>query len=181
MSSTSGEDAGSRQKWGLDRQSLEALLAMLGGRTDTGAEQYERIRAKLIRFFTWERCPFPEEHTDEVLNRVARRVGEGEEILNPDSYFYGVARMVVKEVQQRSLREERSMEELRRRTADEPPAEAQEDAASCLQECLESFPIAWVRLLQLTKSFRQVRERRSKLLAVGLNRFLNNQLVECPL
>ena len=39
-------------------------------------EGYEDLRRTLIGFFEWRGAPFPEEHADESLNRIARKLDE---------------------------------------------------------------------------------------------------------
>ena len=73
-----------RQKWTLTQEAFDKLLLALGGDgdgPDRGGQKYLEIRGNLIRFFEWRGCPFPEDHADETINRMARRVAEGEELL----------------------------------------------------------------------------------------------------
>src|SRR6202008_405245 len=71
-----------RQKWTLTQEAFDKLLSALGGDRDVAAQKYLELRANLIRFFEWRGCSFPEDHADETINRVAKRVLEREEILN---------------------------------------------------------------------------------------------------
>lgn len=67
--------------------------------TEHAAEKYELMRSRLIKFFECNQCEIARDLTDETINRVARRISEGE-IIPPNSlsaYFYGVARNVLKE------------------------------------------------------------------------------------
>lgn len=66
---------------------------------DRAAEKYELTRSKLIKYFEARKCLLAFELTDETINRVARRLSEGEEIAanSLSGYFYGVARNVFKE------------------------------------------------------------------------------------
>jgi hypothetical protein len=61
----------------LTANSFTKLLAASerGGR-EVG-EGYEDLRRTLIRFFEWRGAPFPEEHADVSLNRIARKLDEG--------------------------------------------------------------------------------------------------------
>jgi DNA-directed RNA polymerase specialized sigma24 family protein len=76
---------------------LERFLASLDRDRDRAAERYEHIRARLLRFFEWRGCAFPEECADETITRVIRKIDEGTAIQDPDSYCYGVARLVLLE------------------------------------------------------------------------------------
>ena len=88
----------SRQKWTLTQEAFDKLLIALGGDRESGSDRYLEIRTNLTRFFEWRGCPFPEDHADETINRMAKKVDEGEEILNPSGYAMGVARLVVLEI-----------------------------------------------------------------------------------
>ena len=48
----------------------------------------------MIRFFEWRGAPFPEDHTDETFNRVARKFDEGVDVKNIGGYCYEVARRI---------------------------------------------------------------------------------------
>lgn len=132
-------ETGSKERWRLSQAAFDRLLAALSDDRTAAAEHYERIRARLIKFFTWERCPFPEDHADETINRVAKRVSEGEELQNASSYFYGAARMVLKEIITHQHRQSRAAEEFKRLPQfAEAPDEAEDRQASleCLTDCL---------------------------------------------
>ena len=76
---------------------FEKLLDSLSQDRNEAGAQYEIIRQKLVRFFEWRAIGCADEHADETINRVARRIDEGQIIENLRSYFYGVARMVFME------------------------------------------------------------------------------------
>src|SRR5256885_697903 len=78
----------------LTSETLTKLLASLGAERERAGERYEELRRTLMRFFQWRGAPFPEEQTDEVFNRVARKLSAGVEIKNVGSYCYEVARLV---------------------------------------------------------------------------------------
>ena len=84
---------------GLTQDAFDALLARLDDDRERAGEKYEHIRHGLITFFECRRSPSPEDLADDTINRVARRLLEGTDIYveNPASYFYGVARNVLKE------------------------------------------------------------------------------------
>src|SRR5687767_1949938 len=81
----------------LTPQGFERLLHQLDADREAAGRTYELLRRRLVRFFEGRRCAFPEEHADETLNRVARKLDAGEPILDVTTYVIGVARMVVKE------------------------------------------------------------------------------------
>ena len=86
-------------KWGLTAEAFEKLLGCLDPNRERAGHKYEDIRRRLIKYFECRRCQFPEDQADETINRVARKISDGCEIWtsDPASYFYGVARYVLKE------------------------------------------------------------------------------------
>jgi RNA polymerase sigma factor (sigma-70 family) len=90
----------SRKKaWTLTREAFDLLLASLDADRELAAHKYELIRAKLLKYFECRGCLSPEDLADDTINRVARRLYEGRQIqtAEPASYFYGVARNVLRE------------------------------------------------------------------------------------
>ncbi|MBS1855141.1 MAG: sigma-70 family RNA polymerase sigma factor [Acidobacteria bacterium] len=135
------QGTGAREPWRLTQEAFDRLLEMLAGDRQVAAERYEAIRARLIRFFTWERAPLPEDHADETINRVAKRLSDGEEIKDAGGYFYGVARMVLREVMAETQRRARGAEEFerheRRMAEAEHDRDQKQEAMDCLSRCLE--------------------------------------------
>jgi DNA-directed RNA polymerase specialized sigma24 family protein len=115
---------------------FEKLLAHLDEDGERAGERYEALRRKLVKFFMWHGDVSPEEHADETIDRVARRMNEGEEIQDFYNYCYGVARLLLREV----LRERAAHDRL------PPPRQIGEKDATlelrlkCLDDCLESLP-----------------------------------------
>lgn len=129
----------SRRKWTLTQEAFDKLLAALGQDRQRAGEMYLEIRSNLARFFEWRGCPFPEDHTDETFNRVAKRIAEGEEILNPMSYCVGVARMLLLEINKDRAKEQQALAEI---AVSQPVAsdfEESEESIECLRECLETL------------------------------------------
>ena len=98
----------------LTQEALRLLLACLDRDSVRAAQKYENIRHGLITFFECRGSAFPEDHADQTIDRVARRLAEGKEIYveNPASYFYGVARNVFKEHWESAHSVSASIEEL---------------------------------------------------------------------
>jgi DNA-directed RNA polymerase specialized sigma24 family protein len=88
-----------RKDWVLGPDAFEKLLGTLDPNRDRAAEKYESIRRRLIQVFQWRGCSESEALADETIDRVSRRLEQGEEIRanDPAVYFYGVARNVLKE------------------------------------------------------------------------------------
>ena len=89
----------------LSSRGFERLLDHLHADRDTAGRTYEQLRRRLVRFFEGRRCAFPDEHADETLNRVARKLDAGEPIQDVTTYVIGIARMVVKEAARAASRE----------------------------------------------------------------------------
>lgn len=83
----------------LTSASFDSLLTHLGPDRETAARAYLELRRALFIFFSTRGGANPDEMTDETINRVARRLNEGERITaeTPSNYFYGVARNVWRE------------------------------------------------------------------------------------
>lgn len=118
------------------------LMAFDADRQRAGAK-YEDVRRTLIRFFEWRGAPFPEDHTDETFNRVARRLDEGVQVKNIGGYCYEVARLVCLEAlkgpdAKRSPLEANNLKASVAATSDE--AQEKELRLSCLEDCLDALP-----------------------------------------
>jgi DNA-directed RNA polymerase specialized sigma24 family protein len=129
-----GLPATARGKWILTQEAFDHLLRALDAERERAGEIYQETRSNLIRFFEWRGCPFPEDHADETINRVAKRISEGEEVREPAKYFFGVARLLFLEVQKKHARELHALSNLP--TA--PPSANDSDQAplDCLRQCL---------------------------------------------
>lgn len=161
----------------LTAEAFTRLLACLAPERERAGEKYEELRSTLIRFFEWRGAPFPEDHTDETLNRVAQKLNDGVEIRNFSGYCHEVARRVCLEIwksresRRAALPEDqlRNMEDIR--AADR--AMEKERLLECLEECLERLPVESRALLfeyYRNESGRQIRVRRALAEALGLQR-----------
>ena len=116
-------------------ESFEQILAWLNPDREVAAAMYVQLRHDLARIFTFRGCADPEGLTDEVLDRVARKVHEIRPtyIGDPRLYFRAVANNVVKEDLKR-VKTQVSLEEPEPR---EPAiTENDEDDPELLDECL---------------------------------------------
>jgi DNA-directed RNA polymerase specialized sigma24 family protein len=127
-----------KQEWSLTRAAFDKLLVCFGPDRERAGEKYEQVRQKLTRFFEWRGCPFPEDYTDETINRVAKKIDEGELVRDPDSYCYSVARLVFME----SLRRQEKEREAVRHQPPPPLPEdpVQSDRLRCLERCVQQIP-----------------------------------------
>ncbi|HET6977899.1 MAG TPA: hypothetical protein VFI24_16340 [Pyrinomonadaceae bacterium] len=127
-----------RQKWTLTQDAFDKLLIAFGGDRDSAAEKYLEIRTNLVRFFEWRGCSFPEDHADETINRIAKRVAEGEEILNYSGYAMGVARLLVLEINKGRQREQLALAEVGTQSEVYEEPDDGEARLACLRTCLQT-------------------------------------------
>jgi DNA-directed RNA polymerase specialized sigma24 family protein len=126
-----------KTKWVLTEEAFNGLLAWLDPDPPRAGQKYEEIRRSLMKFFEYRGCLTPDDQTDETIDRVARRISEGVEVLtdNPFLYFYGVALRVLQEYQ--------------RKQATPPPApppapddpEIVEVRLQCMESCFGALPV----------------------------------------
>jgi RNA polymerase sigma-70 factor, ECF subfamily len=154
--------------WTLTPKALDGFLRRLAGDPETAAQEYTRLRQKVDGFFQRRGIDEPETLTDETLDRVARRLDEGESVERLKAYVYGVARLVAMEwYRQRALR----------RTAEtQPPGaprsapskEFEERRSACLERCLNALPPESRALIQRYHACR-LEERRRLADVLGLS------------
>lgn len=102
------------------------------------------MHLKLTRYFEWRKCHSPEARADEAINRVARRIEEGEKIHNLAAYFSTVAGLIYLESLREPARDPAGLDSLPEVPAPKPPTEEdeqKESRLSCLDECLDELPI----------------------------------------
>jgi DNA-directed RNA polymerase specialized sigma24 family protein len=121
------------------------LLAHLDPDRERAGTRYETLRAGLVRFFEWRGCAFPGENADEVLDRVARKIDEGEPIEDVGGYATGVARFVYKEVVKEAVGRRAALEQLRQLPAGDGPAD--DVRLECIRQCLHRMAPEDSRLL----------------------------------
>jgi DNA-directed RNA polymerase specialized sigma24 family protein len=126
-------------KWTLTQDAFDRLLIALGGDRDRGGEKYLEIRTNLTRFFEWRGCFFPEDHADETFNRIAKKLDEGEQILNPAGYAMGVARLLLLEILKSRQREQSALNEIGTAGETFVAADDGEDRLDCLRNCLQTL------------------------------------------
>ena len=128
-----------RRKWTLTQDAFDSLLGAFGEDRERAGEKYLEVRGNLTRFFEWRGCPFPEDHADETMNRVAKRLDAGEEIRNPSSYCIGVARMLLLEINKERVREQQAFGEMAGAQVAAPDASESEGHIECLRACLQNL------------------------------------------
>ncbi len=138
--------------WSLTEEAFKRLLAQFDPDAEVAAEKYELMRAEILKLFECRGCASPLDLADETINRVARRIAEGQQIPRESirAYFYGVARNLMREHLRNPEREWTSIETL---PPSDHPAEDPEQTQSerleryslerrleCLESCVEKLP-----------------------------------------
>ena len=79
--------------------SRSELLAIFDPNPAQAEEKYQELYQKLVLYFEWNRRPEPQDLAQETLRRGFTRLQEGQTITadKPESYFYGIARNLVRE------------------------------------------------------------------------------------
>ena len=131
--------AHAHRKWSLTQEAFDRLLRCLSDDRESAGEKYLEIRGNLIRFFEWRGCPFPEDHADETVNRVARRLSQGEEVRNPAGYFIGVARLLVLEIVKARAKESQALGEMAHAIPESLDSSVAEARSECLRHCLQGL------------------------------------------
>ena len=128
-----------KSEWILTQAAFDGFLATLDRDRDKAGEKYEYIRMKLLKYFQWCGSEVPDIDADETINRVTRRIYEGQDVHNLTGYIYGVAKLVhaesLKRRNQRRTLDEESFIELSPIGAEVQVANYEE----CLERCLRSL------------------------------------------
>ncbi|KAF0250363.1 MAG: hypothetical protein FD167_238 [bacterium] len=133
----------------LGEEAFNKMLLLLDTNRDQAALKYELIRQKLIKFFEYQNCAFPEDYTDETINRVTKRIYEGELLRTetPTTYFLGIARNVLREYRKKINNKPEDIENIpisklpllnpKKIEENESEREKKENQLECLKSCLE--------------------------------------------
>jgi len=121
-------------------ETFARFLDQLDADRERAGIKYEELRRVLIRFFEWRGAPYPEEHTDETFDRVARKLAEGVAIANVGAYCYEVARLISLEALRTPALRRAAVDDAAAGIAATQPAESDDPDADrrmqCLQRCL---------------------------------------------
>jgi len=123
-------------------ESFEEILAWLNPDREVAAAMYVQLRHDLAKIFTFRGCADPEGLTDEVFDRVAKKIEEVRPtyVGDPRLYFRAVANNLVKE-DLKKAKTQVSLEgtELREPTTIESGEDNAEDMEECLRSCLQKL------------------------------------------
>lgn len=133
---------------------FEEILAWLNADREVAGNMYVQLRHDVARIFTWNRCSDPEGLTDEVFDRVMRKVHNLRQTYDGDPrlFFYGVARNLVKETAKK-VKTYASFEDAGSTLRSRPQVQTDEEEESiqareqCLQSCLTGLSSEQRRLI----------------------------------
>ncbi|MGH9938270.1 MAG: RNA polymerase sigma factor [Blastocatellia bacterium] len=125
----------------MSEEALAGFLACLDADSDRAGAKYESLRLTLIKFFDWRGARFPEECADETLNRVIRKIDEGETIRDVPTYCHGVARLVLLEKLKGPDSKRADIEDLSPAALRAPEPEEKDDKQECFEWCLNELPL----------------------------------------
>lgn len=127
-------------KWQLTQEAFDKLLLALSSDPEKAGENYLLLKNNLIRFFETRGFGNSEDAADEVLNRLARKLENGETLENPNTYALGIARMVALEF--RKLPQHSTTDEIPEISVlpFDSEKEEKEEKLNCLEDCLDKLP-----------------------------------------
>jgi len=131
----------SKSEWTLSAEALTRFLACLDPDSDRAGEKYESLRLALVKFFDWRGAHFPEELADETINRVIRKIDEGETFRDITTYCHGVARLVLLERLKGPESKRADFEELSPAALVAPEPEEEDERQDCFERCLKELPV----------------------------------------
>jgi DNA-directed RNA polymerase specialized sigma24 family protein len=163
-----------KKDWVPNKESFDSLLACLDEDRERAAELYVTIRARLVKYFEWRGCLTQDELADETINRVTRKISEGESIQNLQSYFYGVARMLFMETLKEQEKQRQALDHLLLSVPFVEDRTETEARIVCFDTCLGSLPEENRHLiLEYFEGEGRARIERRKALGEGLKVSLN--------
>ena len=125
-----------RTEWVLTEEAFGRFLSHLDADAERAGEKYEAIRRKLVKFFDWRGAHFPEECSDETINRVVRKLESGETIRDIPTYCHGIARLVFLETLKKPEHRQVSLDDLRSVAVPTPSTEQESAQRECFARCL---------------------------------------------
>ena len=124
----------------MTSEALSRFLSCLDSDAEQAGRKYEVIRQKLVKIFDWRGVRFPEDCADETINRVARKLEDGQTIRDIPTYCQGVARLVVLEALKRAENRQVSLDEVRVVSEANLLPEGESEQRRCFAQCLGNLP-----------------------------------------
>lgn len=115
---------------------FESLLAAFHADRERAGAEYRALHHRLMKYFEWQGQEPAADLADEVIDRIGRRIAQGERIEKPEAYALGVARMRILERKKELEREQEARKQFRWVSEQSPHAEEAFDAER-QHECLE--------------------------------------------
>jgi DNA-directed RNA polymerase specialized sigma24 family protein len=119
---------------------LDRLLAALDSDRDFAGRQYRDLHNRLTGFFTWQDNIRPEDRADEVMDRVMRKLEDGEQIDSVPAFAFGVARLLLSEARKQAEREIAAHTHLLLMVGEtvepQPQTDGQNTEELCFDDCL---------------------------------------------
>jgi DNA-directed RNA polymerase specialized sigma24 family protein len=143
----------------VSETALKRLMSRLAHDPDVAGERYEELRRTLIRFFKWRGAWAPEDCADQALDRLARKLEEGEEIADVRAFAYGIARLVLLEQSRHAHARHVALDDSLAAPAAAPDSMTNVGLLDCVERCLDELA-ADARALILRY---YMEERRSKI------------------
>jgi len=166
----------SQSKWQPTSQSFEKLLAAFDSDRDKAGKLYENVRVRLARYFERSGISDVDRYVDITLDRVMRRLDEGEPVANIMAFIYAVASYVRMEAWNEQKQWREAEVEIKKHTAqkqrEEPGGESPRQL--CLDKCLNDLPIETrILILNYYSAERNARIRLRRQMAKGLGIEMN--------
>jgi DNA-directed RNA polymerase specialized sigma24 family protein len=136
------EATGKRGSWQLTQENFDALLAAFDADRGEAGRRYEGLRERLVFFFNRRQFTLADALADEVFNRVAKRIQEGELIGAVEAYAYGVARHVAQEGVRRDFRDQRAEADYMGNIVASKCTPTEDALLAAMEKCLEARPAA---------------------------------------
>ena len=124
----------------IPTESFEEILAWLNPDREVAAAMYVQLRHDLAKIFLWRGCSDPEGLTDEVFDRVAKKVHKVRPTYEGDArlYFRAVAKNLVKEdLKKRTAHLSLEDIDALKHPVTQPESETEDETAADLDDCLE--------------------------------------------
>ncbi|MGE0126357.1 MAG: hypothetical protein AB7U25_25795 [Vicinamibacterales bacterium] len=124
-----------------DAAALSRLLARLHPDPEEAGHSYEDLRRSLRRFFDTRGVWSADDAADDTLDRLARKLAEGAEVLDVRAYVLGIARLVALERHRRPEARHVAIDDaVGQRLAATPPAAPDPPRLACFDRCIGTLP-----------------------------------------
>src|SRR5689334_6229698 len=121
-------------------EAFEKLMARLHPDRERAGEEHELLRLKLREYFRSRTCLYAEELTDETMNRLAKKIDEGEEVRDVLRFCHGLAHWVWMEFLKRPEARRTTLDDLPKEPSVLPPSLWQKQREACFYHCLRQLP-----------------------------------------